>query len=136
MGENIYEGVERGRERTEAFGEKHPEFAEMKQAASEEIRAKRAEMEEKTRKHRQTVHGRELERREDLARRRAELEEKLDRMAGNLVQKRITKAYPQLRSGRNYGESFRKLNDRIDALKEKKKAAKAVRKEAKRDDKQ
>ena len=72
MGEKlIYEPMERGKERREAFDEKHPEFAEKKREAVEDVIAKRSEINV-------AVKEREDARREELAAKKTELEAKLD----------------------------------------------------------
>lgn len=112
MGENIYESVERGKERRDAFDEKHPGFAEKKHEASKNIMEKRSELGQKN-----------IENREAAAKKKAELEEKLSALKSrSFVQRRITRAYPQLEKGSNNGENFRKLKAHYDKMKKAKNA--------------
>ena len=105
MGENIYDSVERGRQRSEAFNEKHPDIAE-------KSREYMADMLEKLSEINQKVKEREDANKEALAARKAELEAKLARLKGrNIVHRRIAKAYPQLLEGKNNGANFRKLKE-------------------------
>lgn len=105
MGENIYDSVERGRQRSEAFNEKHPDIAEKSREYMADIREKRNEINQKAKE-------REDANKEALAARKAELEAKLARLKGrNIVHRRIAKAYPQLLEGKNNGANFRKLKE-------------------------
>ena len=105
MGENIYDSVERGRQRSEAFNEKHPEIAEKSREYMADMLEKRSELNQKAKE-------REDAGKEALAARKAELEAKLARLKGrNIVHRRITGAYPQLLEGRNNGANFRKLKE-------------------------
>ena len=105
MGENIYDSVERGRQRCEAFNEEHPDIAE-------ESREYMADMLEKRNEINQKAKEREDANKEALAARKAELEAKLARLKGrNIVHRRIAKAYPQLLEGKNNGANFRKLKE-------------------------
>ena len=114
MGENIYETVERGKERRDAFDERHPEFAERKHEASKNIQDKRQELSRKS-----------AESREENARKKAELEAKLMELKNkSIIQRRITRAYPQLGKGEHNGENFRKLKAHYDEVKKRKKAEK------------
>ena len=105
MGENIYDSVERGRQRSEAFNEKHPEIAEKSREYMADMLEKRSELNQKAKE-------REDAGKEALAARKAELEAKLARLKGrNIVHRRITGAYPQLLEGKNNGANFRKLKE-------------------------
>ena len=105
MGENIYDSVERGRQRSEAFNEKHPDIAEKSREYMADMLEKRSEINQKA-KDREDAH------KEALAARKAELEAKLARLKGrNIVHRRIAKAYPQLLEGKNNGANFRKLKE-------------------------
>lgn len=105
MGENIYASVERGRQRSEAFNEKHPDIAEKSREYMADMLEKRSEINQK-------VKEREDANKEALAARKAELEAKLARLkGGNIVHRRIAKAYPQLLEGKNNGANFRKLKE-------------------------
>lgn len=105
MGENIYDSVERGRQRSEAFNEKHPDIAEKSREYMADIREKRNEINQKAKE-------REDASKEALAARKAELEAKLARLKGrNIVHRRIANAYPQLLEGKNNGANFRKLKE-------------------------
>ena len=109
MGEKlIYEPMERGKERRVAFDEKHPEFAEKKREAVEDVMAKRSEINV-------AVKEREDARREELAAKKAELEAKLAELRKtNFIHARIAAAYPHLSEGEHNGENFRKLRDYIE----------------------
>ena len=105
MGENIYDSVERGRQRSEAFNEKHPDIAEKSREYMADMLEKRNEINQKAKE-------REDANKEALAARKAELEAKLARLKGkNIVHRRITRAYPQLLEGKNNGANFRKLKE-------------------------
>lgn len=105
MGENIYDSVERGRQRSEAFNEKHPDIAEKSREYMADMLEKRNEINQKAKE-------REVANKEALAARKAELEAKLARLKGrNIVHRRIAKAYPQLLEGKNNGANFRKLKE-------------------------
>ena len=105
MGENIYDSVERGRQRSEAFNEKHPDIAEKSREYLADMLEKRNEINQKAKE-------REDANKEALAARKAELEAKLARLKGrNIVHRRIAKAYPQLLEGKNNGANFRKLKE-------------------------
>ena len=105
MGENIYDSVERGRQRSEAFNEKHPDIAEKSREYMADMLEKRSEINQKA-KEREDAH------KEALAARKAELEAKLARLKGrNIVHRRIANAYPQLLEGKNNGANFRKLKE-------------------------
>ena len=105
MGENIYDSVERGRQRSEAFNEKHPDIAEKSREYMADMLEKRNEINQKATE-------REDANKEALAARKAELEAKLARLKGrNIVHRRIAKAYPQLLEGKNNGANFRKLKE-------------------------
>ena len=105
MGENIYDSVERGRQRSEAFYEKHPDIAEKSREYMADMLEKRSEINQKAKE-------REDANKEALAARKAELEAKLARLKGrNIVHRRIAKAYPQLLEGKNNGANFRKLKE-------------------------
>lgn len=105
MGENIYDSVERGRQRSEAFNEKHPDIAEKSREYMADMLEKRSEINQKAKE-------REDANKEALAARKAELEAKLARLKGkNIVHRRITRAYPQLLEGKNNGANFRKLKE-------------------------
>ena len=105
MGENIYDAVERGRQRSEAFNEKHPDIAEKSREYMTDIREKRNEINQKAKE-------REDAGKEALAARKAELEARLARLKGrNIVHRRIANAYPQLLEGKNNGANFRKLKE-------------------------
>ena len=103
MGENIYDSVEWGRKRSEAFNEKHPDIAEKSREYMADMLEKRNEINQKAKE-------REDANKEALAARKAELEAKLAQLKGrNIVHRRITNAYPQLLEGKNNGANFRKL---------------------------
>ena len=105
MGENIYDSVERGRQRSEAFNEKHPDIAEKSREYMADMLEKRNEINQKAKEQ-------EDANKEALAARKAELEAKLARLKGrNIVHRRIAKAYPQLLEGKNNGANFRKLKE-------------------------
>ena len=105
MGENIYDSVERGRQRSEAFNEKHPDIAEKSREYMADMLEKRNEINQKAKE-------REDANKEALAARKAELEAKLAQLKGrNIVHRRITNAYPQLLEGKNNGANFRKLKE-------------------------
>ena len=105
MGENIYDSVERGRQRSEAFNAKHPDIAEKSREYMADMLEKRSEINQKAKE-------REDANKEALAARKAELEAKLARLKGrNIVHRRIAKAYPQLLEGKNNGANFRKLKE-------------------------
>lgn len=105
MGENIYGTVERGRQRSEAFDEKHPDVAEKRREYVADVLEKRGEINRRAKE-------REDAGKEALAARRAELEEKLAKLKGrNIVHRRIARAYPQLLDGKNNGANFRKLKE-------------------------
>ena len=105
MGENIYDSVERGRQRSEAFNERHPDIAEKSREYMADIWEKRNEINQKAKE-------REDAGKEALAARKAELEAKLARLKGrNIVHRRIANAYPQLLEGKNNGANFRKLKE-------------------------
>ena len=105
MGENIYDSVERGRQRSEAFNEKHPDIAEKSREYMADMLEKRNEINQKAKE-------REDANKEALAARKAELEAKLAQLKGrNIVHRRITRAYPQLLEGKNNGANFRKLKE-------------------------
>ncbi len=105
MGENIYDSVERGRQRSEAFNERHPEIAEKSREYMSDVIEKRNEINQRARE-------RENANREAVAARKAELEKKLAKLKGhNIIHQRIAKAYPQLLEGKNNGANFRKLKE-------------------------
>ena len=105
MGENIYVSVERGRQRSEAFNEKHPDIAEKSREYMADMLEKRSEINQRAK-------AREDAGKEALAARKAELEAKLAQLKGrNIVHRRITNAYPQLLEGKNNGANFRKLKE-------------------------
>ena len=105
MGENIYVSVERGRQRSEAFNEKHPDIAEKGREYMADMLEKRSEINQRAK-------AREDAGKEALAARKAELEAKLAQLKGrNIVHRRITNAYPQLLEGKNNGANFRKLKE-------------------------
>ena len=105
MGENIYDSVERGRQRSEAFNEKHPDIAEKSREYMADVLEKRNELNQRARE-------REDAGKEALAARKAELEAKLAGLRGrNLIHRRIANAYPQLLEGKNNGANFRKLKE-------------------------
>ena len=101
-----------------AFDEKHPEFAEKKREAFEDVMAKRSEINV-------TVKEREDARREELAAKKAELEAKLAELRKtNFIHARIAAAYPHLSEGEHNGENFRKLRDYIEQKRAEKKGKK------------
>ena len=116
MGEKlIYEPMERGKERREAFDEKHPEFAEKKREAVEDVIAKRSEINV-------AVKEREDARREELAAKKTELEAKLDSLKKtNFIHARIAAAYPHLSEGEHNGSHFRQIIERADKRRKEKK---------------
>lgn len=108
MGENIYDSVERSRQRSEAFDEKHPELAEKRREYVADVLEKRSEINQRAK-------AREDAGKEALAARKAELEAKLAKLKGrNIVHQRIASAYPQLLEGKNNGANFRKLKEAWD----------------------
>ena len=114
MGEKlIYAPVELGRERRDAFDEKHPDLARRRQEYARDILEKRGEIN-------RLAKEKEGAGREALAQRKAELEERLRKLRGrNLVHRRITMAYPALLEGRCNGRNFRRLKEHYEKLKTK-----------------
>lgn len=117
MGEKlIYEPVEHGKERREAFAESHPELAEKTREAAREALAKRAAIN-------QNVKEKEDGARAALAARRAELEAKLHAMLeSSFVHRRIAAAYPALLKGEHHGAHFRRLKEHYEERKNRKAA--------------
>lgn len=106
IGEKVYEGVERSKERSEAFDEKHPELAERRKEAFEDVLEKRSEINRE-------VKAREDERLEALRAKKAELEAKLEALRKpNIISERIAMAYPKLSEGRHYGRQIAKIRER------------------------
>ena len=106
MGEKlIYEPMERGKHRREAFEESHPELAERTREAARDLMAKRAEIN-------QNVKAKEDEARAAMAARRAEREAKLHALLeSSFVHRRIAAAYPALLKGEHHGAHFRRLKE-------------------------
>ncbi|MBR1456191.1 MAG: hypothetical protein IJ594_03400 [Oscillospiraceae bacterium] len=100
----IYEPVERGRERREAFDERHPELAEKSRAYARELLEKRSEINTQ-------VKQREDAGRQALADRRAELEKRLAALRANRTARRIVRAFPDLAQGSNRGRYFKRLGE-------------------------
>ncbi len=106
IGEKVYEGVERSKERSEAFDEKHPELAERRKEAFEDVLEKRSEINRE-------VKAREDESLEALRAKKAELEAKLEALRKpNIISERIAMAYPKLSEGRHYGRQIAKIGER------------------------
>lgn len=106
IGEKVYEGVERSKERSEAFDEKHPELAERRKEAFENVLEKRSEINRE-------VKAREDESLEALRAKKAELEAKLEALRKpNIISERIAMAYPKLSEGRHYGRQIAKIRER------------------------
>ena len=106
IGEKVYEGVERSKERSEAFDEKHPELAERRKEAFEDVLEKRSEINRE-------VKAREDESLEALRAKKAELEAKLEALRKpNIISERIAMAYPKLSEGRHYGRQIAKIRER------------------------
>ena len=106
IGEKVYEGVEHSKERSEAFDEKHPELAERRKEAFEDVLEKRSEINRE-------VKAREDESLEALRAKKAELEAKLEALKKpNIISERIAMAYPKLSEGRHYGRQIAKIKER------------------------
>ena len=106
IGERVYQGVERGRERNEAFDERHPEFAERRKEALEEVLEKRSEIN-------RYVKEREDEGLEALQAKKAEIETRLEKLRKpDLVSERIALAYPRLSEGKHYGRQIARIKER------------------------
>lgn len=106
IGEKVYEGVEHSKERSEAFDEKHPELAERRKEALEDVLEKRSEINRE-------VKAREDESLEALRARKAELEAKLEALRKpNIISERIAMAYPKLSEGRHYGRQIARIRER------------------------
>ena len=106
IGEKVYEGVEHSKERSEAFDEKHPELAERRKEAFEDVLEKRSEINRE-------VKAREDESLEALRAKKAELEAKLEALRKpNIISERIAMAYPKLSEGRHYGRQIAKIRER------------------------
>ena len=106
IGEKVYEGVERSKERSEAFDEKHPELAERRKEAFEDVLEKRSEINRE-------VKAREDESLEALRAKKAELEAKLEALRKpNIISERIAMAYPKLSEGRHYGRQIARIRER------------------------
>ena len=106
IGEKVYESVEHSKERSEAFDEKHPEPAERRKEAFEDVLEKRSEINRE-------VKAREDESLEALRARKAELEAKLEALRKpNIISERIAMAYPKLSEGRHYGRQIAKIRER------------------------
>ena len=106
IGEKVYESVEHSKERSEAFDEKHPELAERRKEACEDVLEKRSEINRE-------VKAREDESLEALRARKAELEAKLEALRKpNIISERIAMAYPKLSEGRHYGRQIAKIRER------------------------
>ena len=106
IGEKVYESVEHSKERSEAFDEKHPELAERRKEAFEDVLEKRSEINRE-------VKAREDESLEALRARKAELEAKLEALRKpNIISERIAMAYPKLSEGRHYGRQIAKIRER------------------------
>lgn len=105
IGEKVYEGVEHSKERSEAFDEKHPELAERRKEALEDVLEKRSEINRE-------VKAREDESLEALRARKAELEAKLEALRKpNIISERIAMAYPKLSEGRHYGRQIARIRE-------------------------
>ena len=106
IGEKVYESVEHSKERSEAFDEKHPELAERRKKAFEDVLEKRSEINRE-------VKAREDESLEALRARKAELEAKLEALRKpNIISERIAMAYPKLSEGRHYGRQIARIRER------------------------
>ena len=106
IGEKVYESVEHSKERSEAFDEKHPELAERRKEAFEDVLEKRSEINRE-------VKAREDESLEALRARKAELEAKLEALRKpNIISERIAMAYPKLSEGRHYGRQIARIRER------------------------
>ena len=106
IGEKVYEGVEHSKERSEAFNETHPELAERRKEAFEDVLEKRSEINRE-------VKAREDESLEALRAKKAELEAKLEALRKpNIISERIAMAYPKLSEGRHYGRQIAKIRER------------------------
>ena len=106
IGEKVYEGVEHSKERSEACDEKHPELAERRKEAFENVLEKRSEINRE-------VKAREDESLEALRAKKAELEAKLEALRKpNIISERIAMAYPKLSEGRPYGRQIAKIRER------------------------
>ena len=106
IGEKVYEGVEHSKERSEAFDEKHPELAERRKEALEDVLEKRSEINRE-------VKAREDENLEALRAKKAELEAKLEALRKpNIISERIAMAYPKLSEGRHYGRQIARIRER------------------------
>lgn len=129
VGENIYETVEWGKEKSAAFDQRHPDFAEKKHEYTQSIQDKRKELGERSRE-------KELANREAAAQRKAELEQRLAELKSKShIERRIVKAYPQLLKGKNNGENFKKIKEYYDGLRKEKKESRKAQKEAKAQEK-
>lgn len=109
MGEKlIYEPMERGRERREAFDQRHPAFAEKSREYAQEVLARRSELNA-------DLKEREDESKAALAEKRDELETRLRELRQkHFVYRRIVRAYPALLEGRHNGRNFRRLGEQKD----------------------
>lgn len=117
MGEKlIYEPMERGKERREAFAESHPVLAEKARETARDAMAKRAELN-------QTVKEKEDGAKAALAARRAEAEAKLRQLLeSSFVHRRIAAAYPALLKGEHHGAHFRRMKEHYEEKKNRKAA--------------
>lgn len=117
MGEKlIYEPMERGKERREAFAESHPALAEKARETARDAMAKRAEIN-------QSVKEKEDGAKAALAARRAETEAKLRKLLeSSFVHRRIAAAYPALLKGEHHGAHFRRLKAHYEEKKNRKAA--------------
>ena len=117
MGEKlIYEPMERGKERREAFAESHPVLAEKARETARDAMAKRAEIN-------QSVKEKEDGAKAALAARRAETEAKLRKLLeSSFVHRRIAAAYPALLKGEHHGAHFRRLKAHYEEKKNRKAA--------------
>lgn len=98
----IYEPMERGKERREAFDEKHPELAEKTREYAREALEKRRQINAQ-------VKEREDAGKQAVAEKRAELEQHMAELRDNMVLRRIARAFPDLAKGRNHGIHFMRL---------------------------
>ena len=109
MGEKlIYEPMERGRERREAFDQRHPAFAEKSREYAQEVLARRSELNADLKERKEESKAALAEKRDELETRLRELRQK------HFVYRRIVRAYPALLEGRHNGRNFRRLGEQKD----------------------
>lgn len=93
----IYDPVERGKERQEAFNEKHPQLAEKRQGALREMLDKRTEWNRSVKEKEDAGKAALREKREALLQKLRSLAER------SFVLRRIQRAYPHLARGQHFG---------------------------------